>query len=161
MCFCSLCPPTSSDEVRYVGRSPKPFEGRSLALPTVAMRRLGEGGPGTKPNEYYAFRAVPRMSEAKSGVQSVGRAEKKSWYTEFHKKQLRVAPLSRSQETRSEATKFRIAELVAPGFVMVQIPVIGAGAKRKNHDNCVSRSFLRSPKLSLTSVAFFDLRSFL
>ena len=103
------------------------------------MRRLGEGGPGTKPNEYYAFRAVPRMSEAKSGVQSFGRVEKKSWYTGFHKKQLRVAPLRRSKETRSKATKFRIAELVAPGFVMVQKPVNGAGAKCKNHDN-LSRS---------------------
>ena len=51
------------------------------------------------------------------------------------KKQLRVAPLRRRQETRSEATKFRTAELVAPGFVMVQKSVNGAGAKCKNHDN--------------------------
>jgi len=56
------------------------------------------------------------LSITRFAVQSFGRAEKKSWHIGFHKKQLRVAPLRRSQETRSEATKFRTAELVAPGF---------------------------------------------
>ena len=31
---------------------------RSLALPTVAMRRLGEGGPGTKVAGHYACRVT-------------------------------------------------------------------------------------------------------
>jgi len=64
----------------------------------------------------FAVRAQSPLSITRFAVQSFGRAGKKSWYTGFHKKQLRVAPLRRSKETRSEATKFRTAELVAPGF---------------------------------------------
>ena len=79
----------------------------------TAAGRQGEYGAG------FCSHGTGLLSIVSFAVQSFGRAEKKSWYVWFHKKQLRVAPLRRSQETRSKATKFRTAELVVPGFVMV------------------------------------------
>jgi len=45
----------------------------------------------------FATRVPSFMSITRVAVQSFGRAEKKSWYAGFHKKQLRVAPLRRSE----------------------------------------------------------------
>jgi len=45
----------------------------------------------------FAVRAQNPLSFTCFAVQSFGRAEKKSWYAGFHKKQLRVAPLRRSE----------------------------------------------------------------
>jgi len=45
----------------------------------------------------FAVRVQSLLSITRFAVQSFGRAEKKSWYTGFNKKQLRVAPLRRSE----------------------------------------------------------------
>jgi hypothetical protein len=47
-------------------------------------------------------RVQSSLSFTRFAVQSFGRAEKKSWYTGFHKKQLRVAPLRRSASRRRD-----------------------------------------------------------
>jgi hypothetical protein len=46
---------------------------------------------------FFAVRVQNLLSFTRFAVQSFGRAEKKSWYIGLHKKQLRVAPLRRSE----------------------------------------------------------------
>jgi hypothetical protein len=70
----------------------------------------------------FAVRVQNPLSFTRFAVQSFGRAEKKSWYTGFHKKQLRVAPLRRSEAKIGGAGLCHCTEIRHWGRNKVQKP---------------------------------------